>query len=124
MMARRVYTLTPGQTLREVAQLLSRHDISGGPVVDDSGTVVGYLTRTDIIDAIARDEDALALRTEDVMSREIHSISPDASLDDALKVMVFEGVHHLLVREGQGEPQGLLSSLDIFQALVKRTPAA
>jgi len=120
IMSRRVHTLSPQQTLREVARLISKHDISGGPVVDEAGIVIGYLTRTDIVDALAEHEDAAARLVVDTMSHEVHSISPDADLQDALKIMVFEGVHHLLVREGKGEPQGILSGLDVFSALVKR----
>lgn len=120
IMSRRVHTLSQSQSLREAAQLLSKHDISGAPVIDEGGALIGYLSRTDIVDALAEHGEIAAMRVEEAMSREIVSIAPDASLDDALKTMVYEGVHRLVVRVGKGEPQGILSGLDAFRALTQQ----
>lgn len=116
---RRICWVTSGQTLREVAGLLSRHDISGAPVRDGSSNLVGYVTRTDIVDALARTADIASLPVDEVMSREVLSIEPDCDLDEALRYMVFEGVHHLLVRDAAGDLLGVLSSFDVFQALLR-----
>lgn len=121
IMSRRVRTLLQSQSLREAAQFLSRYDISGAPVLDENGIIVGYLSRTDIIEALAHHSEITGLRVESVMSHEIVSIAPDASIDEALNVMVYEGVHRLVVRIGEGEPQGIISSLDALRALTKQS---
>jgi CBS domain-containing protein len=44
-----VKTLSPDMTLREAAELLSLNNISGAPVVDTDGHVVGMLSESDLI---------------------------------------------------------------------------
>ncbi|MCS6902094.1 MAG: CBS domain-containing protein [Myxococcales bacterium] len=116
VMSRRVHTFSPSQSLREAAQLLSKHDISGAPVLDEEGRTLGYLSRTDLIDAMAKHGEIALLRVEDAMSREIVSVEPDATVEEAARTMVYEGVHRVVVRVGQGEPLGILSSLDALRA--------
>jgi CBS domain-containing protein len=46
-------TVEPDKTLREAAHLMNEKNVSRLPVLDDSGTVVGILTRGDIVRAMA-----------------------------------------------------------------------
>lgn len=118
-MSRRVHTLSPSQSLLEAAQLLSKQDISGAPVIGADGRTLGYLSRTDLVDALAKHGDIAAMRVEEAMSHEIISIPPEATVEEALKTMVYEGVHRVVVRVGEGEPLGILSGLDAFRALTQ-----
>ncbi len=52
VMTRKVVTLKPDQTVSEAVGKLAEHGISGAPVVDKSGQVVGMLTESDILEAI------------------------------------------------------------------------
>ena len=54
IMTKKVVTLKPDETLKEVSLKFSEHDISGAPVVDDEGHVIGIVSETDIIAAIER----------------------------------------------------------------------
>ncbi len=49
IMTQNVITVTPNASLRYVAKLLARNGISGLPVVEDSGRVVGMVTETDLL---------------------------------------------------------------------------
>jgi len=49
LMSRDVVTVTPGTTLKEVARVLTRHGISGVPVVDAGGAVVGVVSEADVL---------------------------------------------------------------------------
>jgi CBS domain-containing protein len=118
VMSRRVHTLSPSQSLREAAQLLSKQDISGAPVIDDEGRILGYLSRTDLVDALAEHGDVASLRVEAAMSHEIISVPPGASVEEAAQTMIYEGVHRLVIRAEQGEPLGILSGLDALRALL------
>jgi CBS domain-containing protein len=119
IMSRRVHTLTPSQTLREAAQMLTKHDVSGAPVLDEDSKVLGFLTRTDLVEALARHGEVSSLRVEDAMCNEVVSVTPEASLEEALKTMVYEGVHRLVVLSREGEMVGILSGLDAFRALTQ-----
>jgi CBS domain-containing protein len=118
VMSRRIHTLSPSQSLREAAQLLSKHDISGAPVLDEEGRTRGYLSRTDLVDALAEHGEIASLRVEDAMSREIVSVAPDATVEEAAGTMVYEGVHRVVIRAEQGEPLGILSGLDALRVLL------
>ena len=50
-----VITVRPDASVREIAQTLVREAIGGVPVVDDTGTVVGVVSASDIVRAAARD---------------------------------------------------------------------
>ncbi len=52
IMTKKVVTLKPDEILRDAAFKLSEHDISGAPVVDNKGKVVGIVSETDIIRTI------------------------------------------------------------------------
>ena len=52
VMTKKVITLNPLQTISEAVDKLAQHGISGAPVVDDSGMIVGMLTESDILEAI------------------------------------------------------------------------
>lgn len=49
VMVKKVITLEPKDTLRDIAMKFSKHDISGAPVVDSKNHVIGIVSETDII---------------------------------------------------------------------------
>lgn len=48
-------TISPDQSLKAAAKIIQDHKVRRLPVVDDSGTVIGILTRGDIIRTMAYD---------------------------------------------------------------------
>ena len=52
VMTKKVITLKSGQTIAEAVGELAKKGISGAPVLDDDGKVVGMLTESDILEAI------------------------------------------------------------------------
>lgn len=54
IMTKKVVTLKPDESLKEVALKFSEHNISGAPVVDDENHVVGILSETDIMNTLER----------------------------------------------------------------------
>ena len=56
---------------QEVAQLLSRKNISGVPVIDKDGKMIGIVTEADIIRKVDRE----GLRAADIMSPEIIAVA-------------------------------------------------
>jgi len=49
-----VHTIHPGASAQEAAHLLSQEHISGAPVVDANGKVIGIVSRADIVHAVAQ----------------------------------------------------------------------
>lgn len=109
--------------LTEVAELLDFYSISGLPVLDWSGFLVGVVSQTDIVRAQA-DEDLSArwsqLAVRDVMSRPALTVSPAVSLEQAARIMAEHHVHRLVVvGGGDEEPVGVLSSSDLVRAVAE-----
>jgi CBS domain-containing protein len=49
IMTKKVITVTPDTSLEKLAAILVKNEISGVPVVDDSGTLYGIVTENDLI---------------------------------------------------------------------------
>lgn len=105
----------PG-TRTEVLKKLVKNNITGLPVVKgDDGTLVGFVTRQDIF--AKPDEEQLAL----VMRREIPTISPNASVKDAARLMVDNHLSHLCVVE-KNKLAGILTPTDLLIVVEKDNP--
>jgi len=98
-------TITTGTPVSEAAKSLRRTDVSALPVLVD-GSVVGIVTRSDIVALVAETDDRPAVRM--VMSSPVTTISPTATLSEAAETMRAAGVKHLPVVD-DGSYRGLLS---------------
>jgi CBS domain-containing protein len=84
-MVRDFRSLPRSATLQEAVDALlatSQHDF---PVVDESGSVIGVLTRHDLIAALRRDDPKI--RVEDVMRRDIPTVTTGTRFEDAFRIM-------------------------------------
>jgi IMP dehydrogenase len=80
-----VITIGPDETLDYALFLMERNNIDGLPVVDGEGRVIGVITKKDIA---AREGNLV----RDVMTGEVITASEDVSVEEALDVMVAEGI--------------------------------
>ena len=103
------------------AHLLDSCGVSGAPVVDDDGNVVGVVSRSNLVHAFTSASLLAALpglSVHDVMSRPAITVSGRASADAAARLMEAHHVHRLVVvDEDQGAPIGILSQSDLVRAL-------
>ena len=111
-----VLSLWIDQSVSNAASVFAENEISGAPVCDVDGRVVGMLSKTDLAEHIARESDP-DLRIEDVMTREVISVGADEPLERAISIMAFEGVHRLVVLDGQSHIAGIISSMDVLREL-------
>ena len=97
-----------------------KHGLSGAPVVDDNSRLIGFLSEKDCLKAAL---DASYFRREegtvqDFMSRDVTSISGDASLIDAIQLFLSKHYRCLPVCEGS-RLVGQISRRDILRGLEK-----
>ncbi len=85
-------------TAREVAELLTHPNVVSALVVDGD-RLVGCVTTRSFVVATARGDDVQALRARHLADGEVTTISPDASLDEALHLMVERDLERLAVTE-------------------------
>jgi CBS domain-containing protein len=133
--------------LQEVKELLMEHEISGVPVVDERGKLIGMISRADVLRAehdrgdTGEVERLTARPTEradpglgpgyhivepaqltagDIMSPLVLALHEGSSIGQAASLMAFEGIHRLPVISDGGEVVGILSSLDVLRWFGRR----
>ena len=101
IMTERVHVVRAQATIEEaIAQLLD-HRVSGLPVVDDDGYLLGVITEFDIIDLVY-EADIEKSKVGDHMTTELKSLDYEASLDDAADIFCNESIRRIpVVREGR-----------------------
>lgn len=113
-MTRTIHTCREGDTLLVAAQGLWDHDCGALPVVDDRGQVRGMLTDRDICMAAYTTGKRLQdLKVVDAMAKNVASLRPAESLQEAEMVMRARSVRRLPVLDDQHRLIGLLTCNDL-----------
>ena len=107
-------TLTADQTLADAKALQERYNVTGFPVVEDGGRVVGIVTNRDMRFA---EDDATPVRVM-MTSDNLAVLTEPADLDEARNLMKARRIEKLLVTDGQGKLTGLLTLKDSEQAVL------
>lgn len=94
---------------------LAERGISGAPVCDPRGRVVGMLTKSDLVEVFGAPRDGRV--AADIMTPMTLSVVADDPLERAIGLMAFEGVHRLLVVDALGNPRGIITSMDVLREL-------
>ena len=100
--------------LVRVAEELSSRQISAVPVCTREGRIIGVLSKTDLTQHFDGDEPGLA---RDAMTREVLSVAATAAVEVAIERMAFEGVHQLVVTDGEGRFAGVVTAMDVLREL-------
>jgi CBS domain-containing protein len=127
LMQTQVQTIRFDATLADVVETLSDGHITGVPVVDRHGKMLGVVSTTDVLEAQAESIAGKAAWEDrmvgDVMTRPPLTIGENAGVHEAAQRMLYAEVHRLFVEKG-GELVGVISQTDIVRALAaQRLPA-
>ncbi|UXX83737.1 IMP dehydrogenase [Roseovarius pelagicus] len=107
-------TLTADQTLADAQALQERYRVSGFPVVDGSGRVVGIVTNRDMRFAEDPNTPVRVMMTSD----DLAILQEPADLEEAKSLMKARRIEKLLVTDGKGKLTGLLTLKDTEQAVL------
>ncbi len=142
IMTTEVVTVTRETSVRDLARLLAEKRISGTPVVDEAGRVIGVVTESDLIDQNKRvhiptvisildgflfleKPDRLEKELKkiagsqvgDIYSDEVISVTPETPLDEIATLMAEKQVHTLPVIEAD-RLVGVIGKSDIIRTLI------
>jgi IMP dehydrogenase len=109
-------------SLAEAAKILDAQKITGLPVLDASGALVGVLSQTDLVRARANQEYVQnwpGLPVGQIMTKPALTISVTSSLEEAAKIMDGRRVHRLVVTDGAATPIGIISASDLVRSWLK-----
>ena len=110
-------TLKANQTLADAKALQERYRVTGFPVVDDAGKVVGIVTNRDMRFATSDDTPVSVMMTSDNLAM----LQEPADLEEAKSLMKARRIEKLLVVDGVGKLTGLLTLKDTEQAVLNPT---
>lgn len=109
-------------SIEDAEELMRHHRISGLPVVDLAGRLVGVISQTDLlylavpsIQALIRHQGS-GVRVGEVMSQPAVTIETMATVRDAARRMHEGRLHRLVAIDDHGRPVGVISAMD-FVAL-------
>jgi IMP dehydrogenase len=104
-------TVEPGATLREALGLMARFSISGVPVVEDGGQLVGIITNRDLQFEMDLDRPVREVMT----SRDLVTAPEGTTLEEAEQVLHRHRIEKLPVVEKDGRLLGLITVKDIVK---------
>jgi len=107
-------TLNANQTLKDAKALQERYRITGFPVVDETGRVVGIVTNRDMRFATDDNTPVSVMMT----SNDLAIVHEPADLDEAKSLMQARRIEKLLVVDGENKLSGLLTLKDLEQAVL------
>ena len=112
-----VHTIRAHQTVYEaIAEMDDRH--IGGLIVKDGDRVVGIITERDYLrKVILRGRSSKETAVETIMTRKLVSVTPDNTIEDAMRLMTEERCRHLPVFNN-GELDGIVSIGDLVKAII------
>ncbi len=123
LMTRDPVSVRGDTSLGEAAQLLEANHISGLPVVDAEGALIGVLSQTDLVRVRATQHlwsnwPGLAVRH--LMSSPALTVSASASLEEVAQTLEQRHVHRLVVLADDGRtPIGIISTSDLIRAMAR-----
>jgi predicted transcriptional regulator len=146
-----IMTVSDDMTTDELVRYLAEREISGAPVVDSQGHLIGVVSMTDIGRHLAEPSDFAPSRhsefysdtadevtlqdlgqryveeraatVRDVMTPVIHQVSDTASVAEAAQIMIENHIHRLVVTQGK-EPVGIISSIDLLRVVAEQSYSA
>lgn len=123
VMTTTVVSVRPDTPIKEVSAILLAHEISGAPVVDARGGLVGIVSETDLVALEAsRREGWRRVRVPraatDVMVRSVATLPPDAPVSDVAGLMLERRVTRIPIVQ-EGRLVGIVTRRDLLQVLAR-----
>ncbi|MCX5657038.1 MAG: CBS domain-containing protein [Candidatus Omnitrophica bacterium] len=140
IMIEEVVSLKPEDNVRDSLNLLLKKEISGLPVIDKEGKLVGMFTEKNILDyilpsyienvgrfiykenpkAIKRKFGELAkIKIEKMMREDVVTTTEDTTLCEVAKMMLMYKARRIPVLDKMGKVVGIISRGDVLKALAK-----
>jgi len=112
VMTRSIVTVSPDASIKEVAELMQKHNVGAIPVVDQNG-LKGIVTDRDlVVRNIASGKDPFSTPVKEVMTSQVTAVTPDEDISSVTKIMASRQIRRLPVVDNQ-QVIGMISLGDI-----------
>jgi CBS domain-containing protein len=134
----------PSATIRDLGRIFEEHEISGVPVVDQQGRIIGVVSKTDLIRRCAEGTDDIPpaylfeilgeqgdgsepsevipeplICVEDFMTQDPITVAPDVGVTAVARLMTERRVHRVVVADDEDFPVGIITSMDLLEAFAR-----
>lgn len=143
IMTSQVITVTKDTTVTEVARLLIEHKVSGLPVIDQEGRVVGMVSEGDLIyqdkklhtpafleilggviylenpQRLGQDLSKMtAVKVAEIMTPKLYTVKEESTIEDIATIMIERQVNRVPVVDGAGKLVGIVSRQDVVKSMI------
>ena len=123
-MTKKLVTFSPDQSILNVMELFTKHNISGGPVLDENGFLVGIISEADCMKQISEsryfNQPILDTSVEKFMTKDVETVPHEMTIFDVAGVFHKNNRRRLPVMK-DGLLVGQISRKDIVVAALKLT---
>jgi predicted transcriptional regulator len=113
-----VFSIRDDATVQEAARYLREKQIRAAGVRDAHGKLVGAISQSDMSDKVAAENKCPAwMHVAEIMSTDLKTVSPEATLDECLRLMDRHSIYHLLVVSDSGDYRGMISVQDLLAVI-------
>jgi CBS domain-containing protein len=112
IMSKIVISIRPEATLMDAVKVLTKHHISGAPVVTTQGDVVGFISEPNLMDVLF-EQSVRSVPVSEYMSRGVHVVESHEPISTAAAMLALYGIRRLPVVEN-GRLAGVVTRRDLL----------
>ena len=116
VMIKDVITVSESTPLKDVTKMFSERKITGAPVINAKGELVGVISETDIIRKTNNIGAWSPSTAGQIMTKPAVTVAPDETLQRVSEMMYNRRIHRVVVAEGT-QIRGILTTMDILRAI-------
>jgi len=129
IMTKEVIAISHNTSIREAEEILKKNKITGLPVIDKDGKMVGIVSEKHLLsiyDVKGEEVDQYAFRlpyeyrtwVEEIMTKEVISVNEETSLKEICEIMVKNHIHRVPVLRKK-KVVGIISTMDIAKYMLE-----
>ena len=137
IMTRDIICISDEATLKEAGEVFKKNRISGLPVVNGNGEIIGVVTITDMLKILGKiyglkesekkshavimlsdmyEGEKQKAKVKDLMTREVYVLKEDSSIEEVMKLMFQNKVHTIPITDLEGHIVGIIGRRDLVGA--------
>ncbi|MFE6510037.1 CBS domain-containing protein [Nocardioides sp. NPDC057767] len=110
-----VVTIASTATVRDLLGVLAEHGIGACVVSGDGTAVAGIVSERDVVRRLHENDALLAAEVSSIMTAEVETCAPEATIDEILGIMTQRRIRHMPVVSADGELVGIVSIGDLVK---------